>query len=376
MGKLLQLFNAGRRLAAPFPGERPDHLRSEGVLAFAGWDSVTIPFHGFPVNPLANAHNAYAGLDPIRALRVLLGERDAACVCGHMESVVIVLLLRRLFRFAPKVVVWEVPWSSGWAFRERVARLALPRADACVVFDASQIALVRERYGSDVSVVAVPFYVDVDFFSPRHPGMEATLHAADLFPDLPGSGGEGYVYTVGRDAGRDFQIVVDAVAGTGVGLVVRSGRAIDVPVAARSSVVVMSENVDWDRYRRLYDGASVVIVASRETPNACGVTSLLEAMAMGKAVVVAGTAALSDYLPPPDAGVVVPVGDVDALRKAVLDLLADPERRERLGRRAREIVVERFSPDAHFARVASMLDSVVRRGSGPSFRAHHTGRAR
>jgi len=342
--KVLQLFN-GRPAKDPGPpGARPDHtVHNERILSSCGWETETLPTHPFPWNPFARMHNAYVGLDPLRTLRVLLGRRDADCVCGHLESVVGVLLLRRLFGFRPKVIVWEVPWSPGWAYRDTLSRLALPRADMNVVFDSSQLALVRGVAGDRAPVAVVPFCIDVDFFRPT----------------APAAGRDGYVYSVGRDNGRDFDIVVEAMAGTPFELVLRTSTPVDVPADCASRVVQVAETVPWARYRSLYEGAAIVVVAARETANASGVTSLLEAMAMGLPVVVTGTRALSDYLPPEDAGVVLPVGDAEAIRRAVTSLMSDPERRMRMGRRAREVVIDRFSPSAHFQALARMLDAAV-----------------
>jgi MMP alpha-(1->4)-mannosyltransferase len=69
-----------------------------------------------------------------------------------------------------------------------------------------------------------------------------------------------------------------------------------------------------------------------------------EAMACGLPLVAARGGALPEVVG--DAGVLVPVADDAALAGAIAGLLADPARREALGRAARERVVERFRWDA------------------------------
>ena len=61
-----------------------------------------------------------------------------------------------------------------------------------------------------------------------------------------------------------------------------------------------------------------------------------EAMARGKAVVASAVGGLANLIENGRTGVLVPPGDVDALRAAIESLLADPLRRRRLGAAARE----------------------------------------
>jgi glycosyltransferase involved in cell wall biosynthesis len=78
--------------------------------------------------------------------------------------------------------------------------------------------------------------------------------------------------------------------------------------------------------------------------------ALLEAMGRGVAVVVSDGAGNPEAVG--DAGVVVPVGNTDALRRALEELAAEPERRRGLGEAGRERVrrrytIERWLADMH-----------------------------
>jgi glycosyltransferase involved in cell wall biosynthesis len=74
--------------------------------------------------------------------------------------------------------------------------------------------------------------------------------------------------------------------------------------------------------------------------------SLIEAMAQGMAAVVTPVGAVGEVVANGDEAIVVPVGDPAALADAVGRLVDDPELRERMGRRSREIVRSRFTPSA------------------------------
>ena len=107
--------------------------------------------------------------------------------------------------------------------------------------------------------------------------------------------------------------------------------------------------------------ASVVAVISRDLAYPTGQTVLVEAMALGKACVVTYNAAMSDYIT--DAVVAVPLGDPVAVRAAIQGLLDDPERRQTLGGRAKEIAHERFGAEHMWRTVAGCLDPPLSTGS-------------
>ncbi len=70
--------------------------------------------------------------------------------------------------------------------------------------------------------------------------------------------------------------------------------------------------------------------------------SLLEAMSAGCAIVASDTAPVREAIRDDDTGVLVDFFDAEGLASSVARLLADPARRERLGRRAREFVVSHY----------------------------------
>jgi phosphatidylinositol alpha-mannosyltransferase len=61
----------------------------------------------------------------------------------------------------------------------------------------------------------------------------------------------------------------------------------------------------------------------------------------------------------PETSVPVPPGDVDALVRAVVDLLADEPRRRALGEAARSLAIERYSWDDIARRLAAIYERVA-----------------
>jgi glycosyltransferase involved in cell wall biosynthesis len=112
--------------------------------------------------------------------------------------------------------------------------------------------------------------------------------------------------------------------------------------------------------RDLYAQAEVVVVPLIPTDFQAGVTTIIEAMAMAKAVVVTATDGQRDIVTDGETGVLVPAYDAMALRSELQRLLADPGERRRLGANAREAVLSRFDLPIYAAALYRHLFDVFR----------------
>jgi glycosyltransferase involved in cell wall biosynthesis len=106
-----------------------------------------------------------------------------------------------------------------------------------------------------------------------------------------------------------------------------------------------------------YERASVVVVPSRR--EGYGMTAR-EAMAYGRPVVATAVGGLTDAVDDGVTGLLVPPGDVTALRAALERLLGDRELRARLGTAARAIAAERFSPGQEVGMLLEAYDGACR----------------
>jgi glycosyltransferase involved in cell wall biosynthesis len=91
---------------------------------------------------------------------------------------------------------------------------------------------------------------------------------------------------------------------------------------------------------------------------AAGVTVLPMAMALGVAVVATRTGWIDKYVTHEEEALLVPAGDADAFRSALLRLHGDPELRARLVVNAHRRVIELCDLEAFTREMFSALDTL------------------
>jgi glycosyltransferase involved in cell wall biosynthesis len=162
---------------------------------------------------------------------------------------------------------------------------------------------------------------------------------------------------------RDYATFVEAMEGLPARLVISIGSTLS-PVSHARLPAVWPHNADVSfapasRLRLRHADATVVVVPIVETEYPAGITSVLEAMAMAKPVVVSGTRGLDDVVKDGETGLVVPPGDAAAMHRAVRRLLEDHRLRRRLGMHARAFAVAEAGLDRFAARLAGHLGELV-----------------
>jgi glycosyltransferase involved in cell wall biosynthesis len=92
--------------------------------------------------------------------------------------------------------------------------------------------------------------------------------------------------------------------------------------------------------------------------------AVVEAMAMGKAVVATTTGGLPEVVAQGETGLLVPPGDVESLAAAVVSLLEDKVRREQMGRNGKARAQDRFSLDASVIHMEQLYSAVLEAQKG------------
>jgi len=119
--------------------------------------------------------------------------------------------------------------------------------------------------------------------------------------------------------------------------------------------VRVHENMKPPELRALYRRSQIVVVPLHDVDFDAGMTVIIEAMGMGRPVIVTRTRGQVDVVREGENGLYVAPGDSDGMRDAISRLLADPDEAERLGRAGRAFVEEHHSLDRFVERVASLV---------------------
>ena len=315
------------------PGEAPDPRREVALFRQRGIIQETRDLYDPPLNPWCRKQPFLAGFDPVRALRVLLFDRSYDAIVSVFESnVVFILLLRRLFRFTTPILLWEVS-AQGWRPRDLVRRFVVPRVEKVLVLTRHQKEHVARTFRPKAPPDIIGFCVDETFFH----------------PDFARAGS--YVLSVGDDVGRDYPTLVAAWQGLDLELVLKTRWR----PAAALPIRLLSERLSFVALRELYADASMVVLPLKATDHPTGITALFEAMAMGKPVIATDIGTTRDYIVHGETGLLVPPGDAQALRQAILDLHDAPAERRRLGENARRRIDQAFSMPAFIDRFAASI---------------------
>lgn len=312
-----------------------DRLAVPHALEKLGCHVVFLDVHAAPLNPLAGKPSLFSSIDPLRALRVLICHRRAVAVISYYQSgVLLILALRRLFAFKPRVVIIDIGEDEGWRIRTKIVKYCVARADAIFTFSSEQAKRLCEKYGTD-RVHFLPQQVQTEFFSPA-PEEE-----------------KDYVLAVGDDIARDYATLRTALFDSGVPMVLRTTRVEG--EAQYPHVKVIRERQNDEGLRALYRQAKVVVLPLKDVLYPAGITTLVEAYSCGKAMVVSASRGLKDYLHHEETCLVVPAGDARALRGAVMRLLQDDALRQRLGKAARAYAERELAQPHHAKRLLNEI---------------------
>ena len=121
---------------------------------------------------------------------------------------------------------------------------------------------------------------------------------------------------------------------------------------------VHARRYEYGELRELYASSAIVAVPLYENDFQAGVTSILEAMAMGKPVVVTKTTGQIDVIVDGENGLYIPPGDPVAFKAAVVKLRDDAELRVRLARNARLWIENNATLELWAARIADAIMGV------------------
>jgi glycosyltransferase involved in cell wall biosynthesis len=225
-------------------------------------------------------------------------------------------------------------------------RLLHRQMDIIFVYAQTQLDYARETLQIPAEKLRlIPFHADTRFYHPTSGGPPRRR--------LSSAGLELRDYPTLIEAVRDLDVEVCLAAASPWSKRKNETAGRDLPphVSARS--------YNYRELRDLYASSLFVVVPLYENDFQAGVTTILEAMAMGKAVIVSRTTGQRDVIRDGIDGVYVPPGDAEALRRAIVRLLEHPEQVTRLGLEARRTIESHMSLDLWTQRISAVVRDVA-----------------
>jgi glycosyltransferase involved in cell wall biosynthesis len=123
--------------------------------------------------------------------------------------------------------------------------------------------------------------------------------------------------------------------------------------------VTVGKMKNFAELRALYARSRFVVVPLLQNDTDSGTTVILEAMAMGKAVVCSRTRGQRDHIDDGKTGIYVPVGDPRALREAIQYLWDHPDVAERMGCEGRKLIEQHHTLDLFLDQVRRVVEEVI-----------------
>jgi hypothetical protein len=303
-----------------------------------------------PLGKLARfAVRAAAGFDLVHAWRQRNAMANAEVVWTHTESqylaVSTVLLMTRTRSKLLGQTVWLMDqWASLNPLRRALYRVLIRRVDVLTFHSPANLAIASALF-PDKRTVLVRFGIATDIrIAPRER------------PATPIR-----VLAIGNDRDRDWPTLIAAMGDQpDMSLLILSGAVS--PRLARGA-----RNVEIRRARtqaELMQGfgeATLVCVPLRPNVHASGITVIQEAALAGVPIVATDVGGLDAYFPPDEVRY-VPVGDVEALRQAILSMAANPADACAQARRAQRRMVEgALGAEAYIRSHIELTREVLRR---------------
>lgn len=227
--------------------------------------------------------------------------------------------------------------------------------DLFITYSTWQESFIRMRWKLPAwRVVFTPFMVDACFFSPERVSnwnLPLTLEGVH----------ELIISAVGLEH-RDYPTLIEAVHGLPVQAVLAAASpwskqrdsTVDRPIPDN----VLVRRFTQFELRELYAVSQFVVMPLYPVDFQAGVTAILEAMAMGKAVICTRTPGQTDVIVEGETGLYVEPEDPRSLRSAIEWLLSHPEEAVRMGRKGRQRIEKEMALDCYVDRLIKFLESI------------------
>jgi len=241
------------------------------------------------------------------------------------------LLLWALYPFKkPKWVMFDFNllgiMGDRRSLRQKVLAFIISRSSGIVTISREGAEEIKKAFPHlKEKIKFIPLGTDTKWFAP-----------------IPSVQEEDIIFSPGRDPGRDYATFFKAIRELSVSVVV-TAKPEKLKKYEPLPLNVSAHNFTSKEVVLEYAKAKIVVLPlsiGSEYFNAMGCSTLVEAMAMGKAIIATKSATMESYIKDGENGLLVPKNDPEAMQKDIKDLLNDSVKRKRLGENARKFAVE------------------------------------
>jgi hypothetical protein len=257
----------------------------------------------------------------------------------------------------PPIVIADCSWKVGEWFVDRLScRVGLraidtPKVTYCVHSQEERETFARKWH--------VPIPLDRIIVTP----FGHTLSDADLAIPSTSDGG----VFAGGDSLRDYAPLLEIAGSLPAPVTIATKNELTMPPTGRPENVTVVQ-VDRAGFFAQSRRATVVLVPlAAGLDRASGQFAYLNAMAMGKLVIVTESPGVRDYIEDGVTGLIVPPADPDALRRALAWALepANREAVQAIGNAAANLVRSQYSQDTYAQHMLDAIDrALVLNGGG------------
>ncbi|PDV97623.1 glycosyltransferase family 4 protein [Candidatus Chloroploca asiatica] len=229
--------------------------------------------------------------------------------------------------------------------------------DRFLVYATRQKHFIEQRWKlAPERVLFTPFMVDSRFFALEH------VEPAHL--------ARPQICAVGLER-RDYPTLLQAVDGLPVDVVIAAAspwsKRQDSTAGQRIPANVTVRRFTQYELRQLYADSAFLVMPLEPVEFQAGITAILEAMAMQRAVICSRVAGQTDAIRDQEHGLYVPPGDPVALRRAIETLLANPDQAATMGRNGYLLVRQAMNLDQYAERLHGFVQAtLVRSAHTPS----------
>lgn len=302
--------------------------------------SIRMPSDRFPGYGKLLSYYPYYARSGFSAIR-RMGDYDVVVAWEGKNGVPLAFLRAFLHRSAPPLVILNfvlkgrVVLDNMWFIR-----YAARSVDCLTCLSQREIAYYQQQLGIPLE---------------RFAKLQGPFVGCQRLPGVRSVGD--YIFAAGRSH-RDYGTLVEAVRGLPVRLIINA-RSFNVAGLQTPPNVTVNPFLPYGDFVNLLQGARFAVLPLYAAKHGSGETFMAQAMSLAKPIIVTETYSTAEMIEPGVNGLLVPPGDVMAMRQAIQTMLDDSSSAEAMGITGQHHFEERWSFPAAARQVQDIVARVV-----------------